>query len=120
MLRGWSKRRATAMADGQQDAGMTIGEEIPCLLAAGWRWEKDTLVHPRHRNIWIMYKRVDSCELGEKRALFEAHLQDAVRKVREDEREMRKKLRAAKAVIAELLKQKRQDEAGGLGKATNG
>jgi hypothetical protein len=99
------------MADGQQGAGMTIGEEIQCLLAAGWKWEKDMLVHPRHSNIWIMYKRVDSCELGEKRDLFEGHLLDAVRKAREDEREMRKKLRAAKAVIAELLKQKRQDAA---------
>ena len=29
------------MTDGQEDVAVTIGEEICCLLAAGWTWDGD-------------------------------------------------------------------------------
>ncbi len=28
------------MTDGQEDVAVTIGEEICCLLATGWTWER--------------------------------------------------------------------------------
>jgi hypothetical protein len=36
--------RGSPMTDGQEDVAVTIGEEICCLLAAGWTWDGDKLV----------------------------------------------------------------------------
>ncbi len=70
------------MADMQYDADVTIGEEIACLLAAGWTWDGDKLVHPRDRLVWTMYKRVDSGGLGSRIGQFEAEVKQAVREAR--------------------------------------
>jgi hypothetical protein len=69
------------MADGQEDAGVTIGEEIRCLLAAGWTWDGDKLVHPGDKDCWTMYKRIDANKI--RREQFEAELAQAVRKARQ-------------------------------------
>jgi hypothetical protein len=71
------------MADGQEDAGVTIGEEIHCLLAAGWTWNGDKLVHPGDKDCWMMYKRVDSHKIRLEQ--FEAELKQAVREARQRE-----------------------------------
>ncbi len=48
------------MTEAQDDAAATIGEEIQCLLAAGWTWEGDKLVHPKYKDVWTMYQRTFS------------------------------------------------------------
>jgi hypothetical protein len=103
------------MTEGQEAAGRTIGEEIQCLLAAGWTWEGDTLMHPRRKNVWIMYKRVESRGLDARAEQFDAEMKEAVRTVRRQGRERPEKLRAAKSVIEEMLA-----ASGMRKKATNG
>jgi hypothetical protein len=70
------------MADGQEDADVTIGEEIQCLLAAGWKWDGDKLVHMADNNVWISYKRADSRGISARSEQFESELREAVRKAR--------------------------------------
>ena len=45
------------MIDVPDHAAVTIGEEIQCLLAAGWTWDGDRLVHPVHEDVWTRYER---------------------------------------------------------------
>jgi hypothetical protein len=59
------------------DAGVSILEEIQCLLNAGWTWHEDKLVHPKDKDIWRMYKRIDSPKVGTER--FDAEIKQAVR-----------------------------------------
>jgi hypothetical protein len=58
--------------------GVTIAEEIRCLLDADWTWDGDKLVHPQHQDIWRMYKRIDSPKVGDSRRL-DAEIEQAVR-----------------------------------------
>jgi hypothetical protein len=93
------------MSHRKEDAGVTIGEEIECLVAAGWRWDGDTLILPKTQDIWITYRRVDSRGINAREERFESELVLAVQKVRQQGRERREKLMAAKAAIEELLEQ---------------
>jgi hypothetical protein len=70
------------MADEQEDAAVTVGEEIRCLLAAGWTWNGDTLVHPGQKDSWTMYKRIDFSHKT-KLEQFESELKQAVREARQ-------------------------------------
>jgi hypothetical protein len=63
------------------DAGVTIPEEIRCLLDAGWTWDGDTLVHPQDRGTWRMYKKVDSPKIGSPQRL-DAEIEQSVRAAR--------------------------------------
>jgi hypothetical protein len=63
------------------DAGVTIPEEIRCLLDAGWAWDGDKLVHPQDKGIWRMYKKVDSPKIGSPRRL-DAEIEQSVRAAR--------------------------------------
>jgi hypothetical protein len=60
--------------------GVSIPDEIQCLLDAGWTWDRDKLVHPKHKNIWRMYKRIDSPKVGSQR--FDAEIKQRVREAR--------------------------------------
>ena len=75
------------MADGQADSGVTVGEEIRSLLAAGWKWNGDKLVHPGSENTWVAYKRADTSGIGARIDQFEAELKQAVREARQRERD---------------------------------
>lgn len=70
------------------DAGVTIPEEIRCLLDAGWAWDGDKLVHPKHKGIWRMYTRVNSPMIGSSQRL-DAEIEQAVRAARLREQRMR-------------------------------
>ena len=96
----------------KEDTGVTVGEEIECLVAAGWRWDGDTLINPKDENIWITYRRVDSRGINAREDQFESELKQAVQKVRQQGRERREKLIAAKAAIEELLEQSMLDSPG--------
>jgi hypothetical protein len=89
----------------KEDTGVTIGEEIECLVAAGWRWDGDTLIHPKNEDIWITYRRVDSRGINAREEQFESELELAVQKIRRQGRDRREKLITAKAAIEELLEQ---------------
>jgi hypothetical protein len=73
------------MADEHEDAAVTIGEEIRCLLAAGWAWDGDKLVHPTSKDIWTMYKRTDSHGIGPRIEQFESELKQVAREARKRE-----------------------------------
>src|SRR4051812_44598931 len=47
------------------DAGVTIPEEIRCLVDTGWTWDGNKLVHPGDKDIWRMYTKVDSSKIGD-------------------------------------------------------
>jgi hypothetical protein len=64
------------------EAGVTIPEEIRCLLDAGWTWDGDKLVHPQDKGLWRMYKRVDSPQIGSPQRL-DAEIEQAVRAARQ-------------------------------------
>ena len=100
------------MSRRKEDTGVTVGEEIECLVAAGWRWDGDTLIHPKDENIWITYRRADSRGINAWEEQFESELKQAVQKVRQQGRERREKLIAAKAAIEELLEQCMLDSPG--------
>ena len=51
------------------DAGVPLAEEIRCLVEAGWTWDGNRLVHPNDKDIWRMYKKVDSSKIGNSRRL---------------------------------------------------
>jgi hypothetical protein len=51
------------------DAGVPLAEEIRCLVEAGWTWDGNRLVHPKDKDIWRMYKKVDSSKIGNSRRL---------------------------------------------------
>ena len=55
---------------------MSIPEEIQCLLNAGWTWDGNRLLHPKDKDIWRMYKRIDSPKVGTER--FNAEIKQAV------------------------------------------
>jgi hypothetical protein len=78
---------AYPLIPGVVDAGVSIPEEIQCLLDAGWTWDGDKLVHPNDKDIWRMYKRTDSPKVGSER--FDAEIKQAVREARWRERQMR-------------------------------
>lgn len=65
------------------DTNVTVGEEIRCLLDAGWTWDGDKLVHPKYKDVWTMYKRIDSHKIRAEQ--FEAELKQAVRESRRRE-----------------------------------
>ena len=71
------------MADEQVNELVTVGEEIRCLLDAGWTWDGDKLVHPTHNGIWTMYKRIDSSGIAARSEQFESELRKAVREARQ-------------------------------------
>jgi hypothetical protein len=48
------------MSDAQDDAPVTIGDEIQVLLTRGWTWDGDKLVHPVHKDVWTQYQRTFS------------------------------------------------------------
>lgn len=100
------------MSHRKEDTGVGIGEEIECLVAAGWRWDGDTLIHPKNENIWIEYRRADSRGINAREEQFESELKLAVQKVRRQGRERREKLMVAKAAIEELLEQSLVNSAG--------
>lgn len=75
-------------SDGQEHAGVTIGEEIRCLLAAGWTWDGDKLVHPEDRNMHKIYTRVNSSKSGQESQRFDAEVEQAVREERQREQRM--------------------------------
>jgi hypothetical protein len=70
------------MSKRKEDAGVSIGEEIECLVAAGWMWVGDTLIHPNNENIWITYRRANSRGINAREEQFESELELAVQKVR--------------------------------------
>jgi hypothetical protein len=74
------------MTDAQYDGPVTIGEEIQCLLAAGWTWDGDKLVHPKDKDVWTMYKRTFSH--ASRTGDFDAEVKQAVRKARQQRRRM--------------------------------
>jgi hypothetical protein len=63
---------------------VTIGEEIQCLLAAGWTWDGDKLVHPNSKDVLAMYKLTFSHP--NRTGDFDAELRQAVRKARQQGR----------------------------------
>lgn len=63
------------------DAGVTILEEIRCLVDAGWSWDGNKLVHPKDKDIWRMYQKVDSSKIGNSRRL-DAEIGQAVHEAR--------------------------------------
>ena len=64
------------------DAGVTIPEEIQCLLDAGWTWDGDRLVHPRDKDLWRMYTKVNSPRIGIS-PRFDAEIERAVQRARQ-------------------------------------
>jgi hypothetical protein len=72
------------MTGGDYDAAVTIGEEIQCLLALGWTWDGDKLVHPKHKDVWTKYQRTFSHSTRTEH--FDAELKQAVRSARQQER----------------------------------
>jgi hypothetical protein len=74
------------MPDMQEDEAVTTGEEIRCLLDAGWTWDGDRLVHPKDKNTWTIYKRTDSSRgIAARSEQFEAEIRQAVRVARRRE-----------------------------------
>jgi hypothetical protein len=67
------------------EALVAIPEEIQCLLHAGWTWDGNRLLHPKDKDIWRMYKRIDSPKVGTER--FNAEIKQAVLETRARERE---------------------------------
>jgi hypothetical protein len=118
-MRHEEERRARPMSHRKEVAGVSIGEEIECLVAAGWRWDGDTLIHPKNENIWITYRRADSRGINAREEQFESELELAVQKVRRQGRERREKLMAAKAAIEELLEQSLVSSPGMAAEATD-
>jgi hypothetical protein len=74
------------MTDAQKDEAVTVGEEIQCLLAAGWTWDGDKLVHPKSKDVWTMYKRTFSHP--SRTADFDREVKEAVLKARKQGRPM--------------------------------
>ena len=74
------------MTDAQKDEAVTIREEIQCLLAAGWTWDGDKLVHPKFKDAWTMYKRTFShpSRTGD----FDREVKEAVLRARQQGRPM--------------------------------
>jgi hypothetical protein len=69
--------------------GVTIPEEIRCLLDAGWTWDGDKLVHPSYKDIWRKYTKVDSPKIGSSQR-FDAEIEQAVREARWREQRTRR------------------------------
>ena len=74
------------IADAGGKTGVTIGEEIQCLLDAGWTWDGDKLVHPKYKDVWTIYKRIDSHKIRAEQ--FDAEILQAVQKARQREERM--------------------------------
>lgn len=68
------------MIDVPDHAAVTIGEEIQCLLAAGWTWDGDRLVHPVHEDVWTRYERTFSHRSRVEH--FDSEVAQAVRRAR--------------------------------------
>ena len=64
------------------DERITIGDEIQCLLAGGWTWTQDKLVHPGSKETWVRYQRADTSGIGARIEQFESELKQAVRDAR--------------------------------------
>jgi hypothetical protein len=62
------------------DQEVTIPEEIQLMLDAGWTWDADKMVHPKDKDIWRMYKRIDSPKIASDR--FNAEIKQAVQAAR--------------------------------------
>ena len=72
------------MADGLENRAVSIGDEIRCLLDAGWTWEGDKLVCPQDKDTWTRYERTGSNKV--RLHDFERELEQAVRKGQRQER----------------------------------
>jgi hypothetical protein len=68
-------------------AGVTMLEEIRCLLDAGWTWDGNKLVHPTDKGIWRIYTTVDSSKIGRSERL-DAEILQAVQEARRNEQRM--------------------------------
>jgi hypothetical protein len=66
---------------------VTIGEEIQCLLAAGWTWDGDKLMHPGSKETWVRYQRGETSGIGARVEQFESELKQAVREARAREQQ---------------------------------
>ena len=53
------------MGDEYETESVSIGDEIRCLLDAGWTWDGDKLVCPHAKDTWTRYKRIDSNKVSE-------------------------------------------------------
>lgn len=73
------------MADDQENPVVSIGDEIRCLLDAGWTWDGDKLIHPQHNDVWTMYKRTFSHMSRVEQ--FDAEIAQAVREARRQEQD---------------------------------
>jgi hypothetical protein len=69
------------------DAGVALNEEIQCLLDAGWTWDGNKLVHPKDKDIWRKYKKVDSPKIASQR--FDAEIEQVLRESRQRKQRMR-------------------------------
>jgi hypothetical protein len=74
------------MTNAQNDEAVTVGEEIQCLLAAGWTWDGDKLVHPTSKDVWTTCKRTFSH--ASRTGDFDREVKEAVRKARQQGRLM--------------------------------
>jgi hypothetical protein len=72
-----------------EEAGVTLLEEIRRLLDAGWTWDGDKLVHPSDKDIWRIYKKVDSPKVGNSERL-DAEIKHAVQEGRWREQRTRR------------------------------
>jgi hypothetical protein len=68
------------MAGEQENPVVSVGDEIRCLLDAGWTWDGDKLACPQDKEIWTRYKRIDSNKVRHEQ--FEWEIEQAVRKAR--------------------------------------
>ena len=75
------------MFDIQDEAAVTILEEIQVMLDAGFTWDGDKLVHPRDKDIWRMYTRTDCPKIGSGAQRLDAEIKEAVRQARQRERQ---------------------------------
>ncbi len=69
------------MGDEYETESVSIGDEIRCLLDAGWTWDGDKLVHPEHKDVWTMYIRTFSHMSRVEQ--FDAEIAQAVRKAQQ-------------------------------------
>ena len=68
------------------DAGVTIPEEIRCLVDAGWAWDGNKLVHPEDKSFGECIRSVDSSKIGDARASRRRNRAGRARGTREEQR----------------------------------
>lgn len=75
------------MPEEEKRGHVSVEEEIRALRAAGWIWDRDKLVHPKDKETWREYQRIDSRTIAARSAQFEAEIEQAVRQAREQDRD---------------------------------